>query len=66
MAMIEVDFEVYKALTARRASESTTYSEVVADLLGLKSRDAASSEATFKDWVYKNARCPHGTEWRAS
>ena len=33
---IEIDFEVFKALTALRQSETHTYNEVIRDLLGLK------------------------------
>jgi predicted CopG family antitoxin len=33
---IDIDFEVYKALTARRESEEHTYNEVIRSLLGLK------------------------------
>lgn len=64
MAMIEVGFEVYKALTARRATEDTTYSDVIAELLGLPA-GSEPGQPEKKDWIYKNARCPHGTEWRA-
>lgn len=35
MAQIEVDFEVWKALTARRKSENHTYNEVIRTLLSL-------------------------------
>jgi hypothetical protein len=37
MAMIEVDFEVFKALTARREQESVTPNDVLRGLLGLGS-----------------------------
>jgi predicted CopG family antitoxin len=36
MQQIDIDFEVFKALTALRKSETHTYNEVVRDLLGLK------------------------------
>jgi len=32
---IEIDFDVFKALTARRESESHTYNDVLRDLMGL-------------------------------
>ena len=35
MQQIEIDFEVFKELTARRAHEGHTYNEVIRDLLGL-------------------------------
>lgn len=36
MQQIEIDFEVFKALTALRQSETHTYNGVIRDLLGLK------------------------------
>ena len=33
---IEIDFEVFKELTARRTHEGHTYNEVLRDVLGLK------------------------------
>lgn len=38
MAAIDVDFEVFKELTARRASETVTYNDVIRDLLGLNKK----------------------------
>ncbi|MGC6328921.1 hypothetical protein [Rhizorhabdus sp. FW153] len=35
MATIEIDFEVYKELTVRRATEAMTYNDVIRGLLGL-------------------------------
>ncbi len=35
MQQIEIDFEVYKALTAKRRSETHTYNEVIRELLDL-------------------------------
>jgi hypothetical protein len=35
VAQIGVDFEVFKELTARRASESVTYNDVIRELLGV-------------------------------
>lgn len=42
MQQIEIDFEVFKALTNLRQSEHHTYNEVVRDLLGLKTTFARS------------------------
>ena len=40
MVMIEVDFEVFKALTIRRRSEEMTENDVIRELLGMPSRYA--------------------------
>jgi len=73
MATIEVDFEVFKELTARRVSESVTENDVIRQLLGL---DQASSTATPTlsqpveadrfSWVCKGVSFPHGAEFRAT
>ncbi len=68
MASIEIDFEVYKALTARRASEKTTYNDVIRELLGLKhpiNHDQITSHNGSGDWVTKGVHFPSGTEFQA-
>ena len=42
MARIDVDFEVFKELTVRRASESVTYNDVIRELLGFKNAAATT------------------------
>jgi len=70
MAAIEVDFEVFKALTVRRTSESMTENDVIRSLLGLG--DQASKPTTGNEntneiaWVCKGVAFPHGTEFRAT
>src|SRR6266576_3665144 len=51
MRTIEVDFDVYKALTSRRPTEEVTENEVLRDLLGLspKRQRADSTVATSSD-----------------
>lgn len=72
MHAIEIDFDVYKALTVLRETESVTYNDVIRGLLGLGRADAAHSpsEATggapAGDWVQKGVRFPEGTEFRAT
>ena len=73
MATIEVDFDVYKALTSQRASESVTYNEVIRQLLGLASTPApnhnghaANGSAGFKGLVFKGVEFPEGTRFRAT
>jgi hypothetical protein len=71
MRTIEVDFDVYKALTSRRPTEDVTENEVLRDLLGLspKRQRAGSTVATSSDandWIVKGVRFPVGTEFRAN
>jgi hypothetical protein len=64
MPTIEIDFEVFKALTMRREMESVTYNDVIRSLVGLS--DAGSGEIDqFPAWVCKGVRFPIGTEFRA-
>lgn len=78
----EVDFDVFKALTARRATETTTYNDVLRELLGLLPRDGGlkptapteeegdtflQSLARSDDaWEYRGVRFPNDTEFRAN
>ena len=72
MAMIEVDFEVFKELTVRRTSESVTENDVIRGLLGLNpvvsspESHPKSVEAGRFPWVCKGVSFPHGTEFRAT
>lgn len=69
MRTIEVDFDVYKALTMRRPSEDVTENDVLRELLGLPrgGKPAAAAHALEPgDWVSKGVRFPAGTEFRAN
>ncbi len=70
MTMIEVDFEVYKQLTMRRATEDITYNDVLRELLGIKSENLElrkiSDTPSPEDWIVKGIRFPVGTEFRAN
>ncbi|MDE1952103.1 MAG: DUF2924 domain-containing protein [Betaproteobacteria bacterium] len=69
MQSIEVDFEVYKQLTIRRATEQVSYNEVVRELLGLDvqvPRTPSQGSSSAADWVAKGVRFPAGTEFRAA
>ena len=68
MPTIEVDFDVFKALTARRPTEDTTENDVLRQVLGLPSKrvSPAPAAAAPGDWVAKGIRFPAGTEFRAS
>lgn len=68
MRTIEVDFDVFKALTLRRPSEEVTENDVIRELLGLQprsSRLAGKQEPAAGDWITKGVRFPSGTEFRA-
>ena len=72
MHTIEIDFDVFKALTARRASEAVTYNDVVREVLGLdhapRVSTAGDQSTTLdaSDWIAKGVHFPAGTEFRAS
>jgi Restriction Enzyme Adenine Methylase Associated/Protein of unknown function (DUF2924) len=69
MRTIEVDFDVFKALTLRRPSEDVTENDVLRQLLGLSpSRQAKPSDTVPSrgDWVVKGITFPPGTEFRAT
>ena len=70
MNTIEVDFDVFKQLTVRRATEAVSYNDVIRELLGLGQDNARAKEdaigQTSDDWVTKGVRFPAGTEFRAS
>ncbi|HUL42054.1 MAG TPA: hypothetical protein VLV32_09155 [Burkholderiales bacterium] len=71
MRTIEVDFDVFKALTMRRPSENVTENDVLRKLLGLegKGQFVKKNDATAvnkDDWFTKGVRFPVGTEFRAN
>jgi len=70
MHTIEVDFDVFKQLTVRRATEDVSYNDVIRELLGLgKCKVSTAKETTdpsSDDWVAKGVRFPANTEFRAS
>lgn len=67
METIEIDFEVFKELTLRRASEDVTYNDVLRHLLGLSSKKSIVNLVSGEGaWVTKGIRFPSGTEFRAT
>ena len=67
MIEINVSFETYKVLTSLRANESTTYDDVIRDLLKLPSEPKNTDHAALrKGWTYKGVTLPHGTDLRAN
>jgi len=68
MATVEVDFEVFKQLTARRETEETTYNDVIRQLLKLprqRATENARSPSPLQGWTSKGVLFPNGTEFRA-
>ena len=64
MRTIEVDFDVYKVLTMRRASEDVTENELLRELLHLprkKEPSVAPASPAPGDWIAKGVRFPAGT-----
>lgn len=69
MTTIEIDFEVFKELTNRRATENVTYNDVLREVLGLGTLKAAATKQIFESssgaWTTKGVTFPAGTEFRA-
>ncbi|MEA3002305.1 MAG: hypothetical protein QOH81_1093 [Sphingomonadales bacterium] len=70
MAVIDVDFEVYKKLTVMRPDEATTYNDVLRRMLGL---DEPKSDAPARaarpapgGCEFKGVSLPNGTELRVT
>lgn len=69
MPSIEIDFDVFKALTARRASADMTENDVLRQLFNLGKADNALTKTEIPapdDWVTKGVRLPAGTELRSN
>jgi hypothetical protein len=67
MPAIEVDFDVFKAITARRPREDVTANDVLRELLRLPPIEVTSRKQRPApgDWVPKGVRVPAGSELRA-
>jgi hypothetical protein len=70
MTNIEIDFEVFKELTNRRATEHVTYNDVLREVLGLKPLTAPPTKPILETpvgaWTTKGITFPAGTEFRAN
>jgi hypothetical protein len=70
MVAIDVDFEVFKALTVRRRSEDMTANDVLREVLSLptpaKRADAPTPGDGGGAWTPKGVTFPYGTEFRAT
>ncbi len=71
MPSIEIDFEVFKALTNKRETEAVSYNDVIRTLLKLDNIETIipssnmSTKHNNKDWIYKGVTFPDGTKFRA-
>jgi hypothetical protein len=62
---IDIDFEVFKALTLRRETEAVSYNDVIRQLLGLPAPAAGTGEATPTSGYTAAGRfLPNGTALR--
>ena len=69
MVAVDVDFDVFKELTNRRATESVSYSDVIRDLLGPKFRKPATPPSISPQdggAIFKGVYFPNGTQFRAT
>ncbi|MCG2830393.1 MAG: hypothetical protein L6302_05020 [Desulfobacteraceae bacterium] len=68
MKTIEIDFDVFKEITLRRATEKVSHNDVLRELFGLEPKNSSDmSVATAgKSWVTKGVEFPHGTKFRAT
>lgn len=66
MPQIEIDFDVFKELTMRRATEDVTYNHVVRELLKMPAMTAAAKLGSpAKPWIVSNTSFPAGAEFLA-
>lgn len=68
MPTIQVDFDVFKAITARRSTEDVSENDVLRQIFGLPALDAIHEKGgrhRTGDWVSKGVRFPQGTQARA-
>ena len=67
MTPIEIDFDVFKALTSRRSCEDETYNDVLRELLGLDPVVEISTTAKHVEGcVFLGVHFPEGTQFRAT
>lgn len=70
MEIIEVDWEVYRALINLREQKEVTFNDVLRKLLKLSPKQGVvgvpNSQAGQAVWISKGVRFPVGTEFRAT
>ncbi len=67
MQTIEIDFDVFKAITVRRKHAEITPNDVLREVFGLEpTQEPLTQKAqSGKPWVAKGVVFPHGTEFRS-
>ncbi len=70
-ASIDIDFDVWKAITNLRKTPEVAENDVLRELLGLSlaksfkaQSDGAAQSSVGIPWVWKGVTFPHGTEFR--
>jgi Restriction Enzyme Adenine Methylase Associated len=65
MPQIDIDFEVFKELTSRRASEDVTYNDVVRTILKLplSSKFQKPTANGSKPWIVSDTSFPPGSDF---
>lgn len=63
---IEIDFEVFKELTARREAENDSYNAVIRRLLGLVDEDEFEPLLSGGGVWFNGVHFPEGTQFRAT
>lgn len=68
MPQIDIDFDVFKELTSRRASEDVSYNDVIRGLLKLGSRLPVGFRAKggSEPWVVSDTSFPAGSKFVAN
>ena len=69
MQSIDIDFDVFKALTNRRTTEEETYNDVLRKLLNLGTQSPAEKSLLTHSnggWVTKGIYFPNGTEFKST
>lgn len=67
MHTIEIDFDVFKALTNRRSSESISYNDVIRDLLGMEPKENINENKNplgGAPLIAMGVKFKHGTNFR--
>ena len=65
MERIEIDFDVFKALTGLRETEDMTYNDVLRKILNLSKKTTTERPPSGEPFLAKGVTFPHGTEFRA-
>ena len=64
MVALDIDFDVFKALTARRESEEMSYNHVLRDLLDLDEPEKVE-RSSHSGYTWKGVTLPEGTELKS-